>query len=774
MMRRLRLPGFLLSIAVFFFCGHPASSQSRALPDLYNQITAAYQAGRLEEAEKQLRSLLQAHSEELRALSLMGVVLDALKRYDDAEAYYRRAQKLAPNSALIENNLGNHYLIQGKLDKARQAFLRAVALDPRHSNAHFQLVKIQIQKKEYTAALRHLDQMTAMGPETPSLQLLRAQALFGNGQIEQAQALLTQLESQSSGNMQITFLLGMAYVEMERFSDAEKSFARVLQADPTNFEVLYNLGTAALRAGHWERAGEIYQIALQKRPEDVDCLMGLARSLVEGGKEEQALPVLVKSHQLATARPDILLLMAQASSKLGFHSDAVIAYEKYLFLKPGDDMARRERGVALVMSQKLQEGIHELEWYVRKYPKDAWGHYQLASALSLENKKQAIEQINSALQLDPQLKGARFARGVLHLELHQPKDAITDLEAFLIQDPENVKAQDQLGRAFLQNNEPLLAAEILKKAIDQSPENAALYFQYSRALRALGRTQELDAVLDKISQLGGLGGKVIPPAGQPDLFTLSPAERQARDFRNLQKEIQRSPADPEPKLRLAAFYLEQKKIKEALLLMEQIRQLSPDLRILFRCGRLLVDYKLYSNALPFLENVIQKGIVDEEILLDHALVVFHVSGGESGLRALDAIPPSQRSGDYYLLRAQILDQLDKFAEAVDALNQAFRTAPTREDLYSQACGFLIKHKKYGECLKLLEQAEHHVPDSPHLMLIHAIVLHLLNQSYEAAHQPAKIQYQSADATQELIKIESQRPEWYLPYLIHGILLESRH
>jgi tetratricopeptide (TPR) repeat protein len=735
-------------------------SQSPIAPGIYDQITAAYQQGRLEEAEKQLRSLLQAHPAEVRALSLMGVILDAQKRYAEAETYYLKALKLAPGSTLLENNLGNHYLAQGALDKAQQAFLRTVALEPRHPNANLQLIQIHLQKKEYAAALRRFDRLAAADQSSPSLQLLRARALYGAGQKERAQTLLDRLESQAAGDLRIAFSLGMAYAEMERFTDAEKTFTRVLQADPTNFDVLYNLGTAALHAGHWERAGEIYEKALQQKPHDVDCLMGLALALVAVGKEAQALPFLAQANQLAPVRPDILLLMAQTSSKLGLYNDTVISYEKYLQLKPEDDIALRERGIALVMSFRVQEGVRELERYVLKHPKDAWGHYQLAVALSLEDQAKSLEHVNQALQLDPQFWDARFARGVLYVQLHRPKDAIEDLQAFLSHDPEDVDALEQLGHAYLQNNQPQPAADSLKKAIDRAPGNPEFYLHYMRALRALNRTQEINEALAKFNQLGGIKPKELPPAGRFHFFTLSPAERQARYFDNLQKAIQLRPGDLEPRVLLAEFYLSKKKTKDALLLLDQIQQMSPDLKIQARCGRMLVDYGLYSNALPFLESVIRKEPVPDETFLDHALAVFYTAGADSGLKTLDAIPPPKRNGDYYLLRAQILDSLDKSLEAVGALNQAFRAAPTRPDLYYQACSFLIKHKKYEDCLKLLKQAEQYVPGFPDLMLARAIVLELLNQSYEA--------------TEQLAKIQSQRPEWYLPYLIQGIILESQH
>jgi tetratricopeptide (TPR) repeat protein len=89
-----------------------------------------------------------------------------------------------------------------------------------------------------------------------------------------------------------------------------------------------------------------------------------------------------------------------------------------------------------------------------------------------------------------------------------------------------------------------------------------------------------------------------------------------------------------------------------------------------------------------------------------------------------------------------------------------RATPTHPELYFQACSFLFKHKKFEESLRLLEQAEKHVPGSPELALARAVVLEMSNKTYEA--------------TQQLIKVEAQWPEWPQPYVIHGIVLQSQH
>ncbi len=727
----------------------------------YDQITAAYQEGRLEDAELQLRKFLEIRPADVRALGLMGVVLDGQKRYDEAESYYLKAVQLAPNSASLQNNLGNHYLEKGELSKARQAFVRALKIDPRHANANLQLVQINLRQKDYAAALRGLDRLASADNSPPELQLLRLQALYGAGEKEQAQALLAQLEFQAADEPRLAFSLGMAYVEMERYADAERTFTRVLQADPTNFEVLYNLATAALRAGHLERAAGIYQRALDQKPDDVDCLVGLARAFAEAGKDVSALPILTKANGLAPERTDILLLMAQASARLGYFEDTAIAYDKYLQLKPDDDVARRQRGLANALSSKADEGIRDLEWYVQRHPGDAQGHYLLATGLSLKDKAKSLQSLNRALQLDPQFWDARYGRGVLELQLHMLREAIADLQAYLNHEPRNAQALGQLGRAFLQDDQPEAAARFLKQAIDLDPENADLYFHYGRALRLLDRTQEMDEALANFKRLGGRKAREQPPAaGLFDYFKLSPAEQEARYVRNLQDAILRRPGNPEPRVLLAGVYLNQKKNDDALTLLDQVKQISEDVKVLARCGRLLVDSGLYANAIPFLENVIRKEPVPEGSYLDYALAVFRTGGAEKGLTALDTIPSSGRDGDYYLLRAQILDSLGRFEEAVEALNGALRAAPTRPDLYFQACSFLLKHKQYEESLRLLKLAEDHVAASPALMMARAITLEMSNQTQEAM--------------QQLGKIQSQWPEWAPAYVVQGIILQSQH
>ena len=143
--------------------------------------------------------------------------------------------------------------------------------------------------------------------------------------------------------------------------------------------------------------------------------------------------------------------------------------------------------------------------------------------------------------------------------------------------------------------------------------------------------------------------------------------------------------------------------------------------------------------------------------LDLAIVLFHLQSPETALTELDKIPAVDRKGDYFLLRAQILDAQGKIPEAVDALNRGIQAAPTRASLYLQATGFLLKHKLYHEAQELLDQASHILPNERELLLAQVVTLELLRRNIDSAKLLAKIQV--------------RWPEWDRPYLLNGILLE---
>ena len=217
-----------------------------------DDAASAFEQGRVAEADQKLNSFLKNHPADLRALILKGAVLDTLQRWDEAESYHQRALTLAPGSVQVLNNVANHYLASGNAHRAREFYVKAIAIDPHHPNANLQLAQMCVDEKKGGLALQYLNQLPGADSTDPAILLLRARALALDGQCSNIGRLLDQLKGQSNPGSNLDFSIGAVFADCKLYDRAEESFSRALDADPKDFDILYNLGLAALEAGHHE------------------------------------------------------------------------------------------------------------------------------------------------------------------------------------------------------------------------------------------------------------------------------------------------------------------------------------------------------------------------------------------------------------------------------------------------------------------------------------------------------------------------------------------
>ena len=750
----------ILPFALFLFVSPcPAQAPSDQVPSsVLHQIAGDFQQGNVPEAERGVRAALEKAPHDPAALSLLGVILDAKQRYGEAEAAYQKALAVAPGSPGILNNLGNHYMAQGKLDLARAAFLKVVAADPRYPNANLQLAQLSVSARQGAAALKYLDRLPPESQASPPITILRARALKLSGQERAAENLLDQVASKAGSDPSVAFSVGMAFAEWQRYAEAESAFTRALNADPTNFDILYNLGLAAQHAGHTARALEVYRVALQQRPNDPDCLYNVGTVDMQTGHSDEAVMPLMQASKAAPERADILLALSQASQEIGFYGDAAIAIDQYLKLKPHDDLARRERGFCLIRSTSLDQGLEDLRWYTRKHPKDARGLYELAIGETVRTPDVALQHLDQALAIDPQFGPSRFARAVLYYERGRTEDSIADVKLVLAKDPDNFRALDVLGQDYTRLDRYPEAVEVLGRAAKLAPKDPKILTHYAHVLQRSGQKEEAAKVLADFKAFAPEEGH-RPNKGLFDYLNLTPEKQYAKYMENLQRNIGIRPDDPKLRLQLGKTYLELGKPDQALEAFRAAGKLTSDPDILAACGKALLDGGQYAASREFLEPAVAARPAAVDLRLDLATAVFNSAGPDEGLKTLDETPAAQRQGDYFLLRAQILDAMNKPQEAAEALNRGFATAPTRPDLYYQATLFLIKHEQYKRAIGLLELANKTIPDVPELELLQAMAYELVRD-----HD---------NTMRVLARIESRWPEWSMPYMIQGITLAIR-
>ncbi len=140
------------------------SGQKPAMGEALSRAIAAHRAGRLDEAEKTYRAVLQAFPRHPDACHFFGVLLHQRGRSAEGIASILLAISVVPGYTDAHNNLGNVYKETGDLDKAVAAYRQAISLAPQHSGALNNLGIVLKDLGEFEEAIRVLQQAIALEP----------------------------------------------------------------------------------------------------------------------------------------------------------------------------------------------------------------------------------------------------------------------------------------------------------------------------------------------------------------------------------------------------------------------------------------------------------------------------------------------------------------------------------------------------------------------------------------------------------------------------------
>jgi len=676
--------------------------------------------------------------------------LDAAHQCSEAERFYEQALAQGPPSLALLNNLGNHYVLCGDVEKARSYFERVLKLNPQHANANFQLARIATDQHQGARALQYLSRVA---DSQPNARLLRAEALHWAGKQTEALTMLDGLLKEAGADPRLGFLYGLTCARIGAYDRAEAAFNTVLVQQPDDFDVLFNLGRAAVRARHYDRALRAFEVALKLQPNHVDSLLELAEVNAALHDYPRAIYLLAHAKQLAPARPEIPLALAHAAQAGEYYGDAAIAYDDYLRMRPADDTARRDRALIYgYTGARLAEGLKELAWYIEKHADDPLGYYNLAQLTWRDHPQEALDQLAKALRLAPGMAEAYIDLAWLLNRLGRTAEAIPHFLKAIEISPRDIRALDQLGAAYITLDRPADAEKVLRRAISISPDNPEAVMHLGRALMELGREGEARQFLDQFQKTRP--ARVRGPWKQPGMIEsaiLAPAERSRREIERLRRDAGTHPDDPELQFRLASLLLTEGSVEQATSEFRTLLTLNAESRIWHQAGSLLLGFEQYALAKEFL---LRATAQTPAANLDLAVAIFFLEGSATALSTLEQVPEQERSGDYMLLKAQILDAAGQGGEAEKVLEQGRKLSISRPRIARQAALLLVRHDRKDLALDLISKAAGNDPD---LLLTQAIVLALMERN--------------AAAEKVLKDVESQWPEWDRPYLVHGLLLE---
>ncbi len=100
-------------------------------------------------------------------LTNLGVAYYNKKEYPLSEKYYRQALKVAPNSIKALRGLGQTQIATGKYRQAVTSLEKALKIDPRVAETHFDLADAYALSKDYLKAVAAYSKVLELIPDTP-------------------------------------------------------------------------------------------------------------------------------------------------------------------------------------------------------------------------------------------------------------------------------------------------------------------------------------------------------------------------------------------------------------------------------------------------------------------------------------------------------------------------------------------------------------------------------------------------------------------------------
>jgi len=403
--------------------------------------------------------------------------------------------------------------------------------------------------------------------------------------------LVKAVPAHGNGNLQLA-RLDMA---AGAFARAEERLAK-LAGKGADFEVLFLLGRAAGRAGHAANAREALEAALSLREGDTAVMLEAGLANAAAGDYPRAVFLLARAQSGAPKEPGIALALARASEDAGYYGDAVIAYDRYLALKPDDAGALRDR--ARVKAWTVNGSARDLEEYVSKVPGDALGHFYFAQVRWKGDAAGALASLAKAVELDPGLQAAHVARAWLLHRLGRDQEALAHLE----KGSNDVRSLDLKGVVLLSMDRVKEAEAVLRRAAAMAPEDADVALHLGRALMDQGKEQEGQRWLDAYQKLRPARQRdARREAGMIELATLDAAGRRAREIDRFRSMARSRPDDPLLQMHLANLLMADGRRDEALAEYLVLEGLNGDKEIWAQAGRALAGAGEAETAKRFLD-----------------------------------------------------------------------------------------------------------------------------------------------------------------------------
>jgi tetratricopeptide (TPR) repeat protein len=403
-----------------------------------------------------------------------GRLLLVQSNFVSAEAAFKQAASLDPDSAAPSSALGDLYLRQGRTNDAIQAFSAAASGASPDPFAAFRWAEIKREVGELDQAKQILEDLARSDPDYPSAGYRLAQIDLAEGRVDAAADRLKAVLERSPN-----FLPGLALEARLQWMRGDTAGAvsklETLSERAPNFGPFHLvLGQIHARSGNPAQAVPPLETALGLNPNDPEVRLLLAEVRLRTGEPLLASQVLEGlSHEITNSARGIVMLGEAYLGQRRF-PEAVDTFGQLVQMLPEEARAHHIYGLALTGAGQLAEARGALERALELDPGHNQSLWHLARLISrTESQNAAIARVRKHIEEVPESANPWLLLGNLNLAAQDVSAAEAAYRKAVELEPRSTSGYQMLVQICAATDRLPEAVELLDRALAVAPDDVA-------------------------------------------------------------------------------------------------------------------------------------------------------------------------------------------------------------------------------------------------------------------------------------------------------------
>ena len=435
-------------------------------------------------------------------------------KLQDAERLYRAILQSQPLNPDANHNLGLIAVSVNKAEAALPLFKTALEANPKIEQFWLSYIDALIKEKQFENAKLALEQAKQQGVAEEKLNILKTQLIpfakvkepklavqnkglalsqkrkkLSEQKKRKNKATRRNLNGNNPPHEQLSGLL--EYYQNRRFDDAEKLAVSITNEFPKHQFGWKVLGAVLKQTGRVVDSLTAMQKSVNLAPQDAEAHYNLGATLQELGRLEEAIDSYAEAIALKHDSAEAHYNLGITFQELGRLDEAVDSYTKAIALKPDYAEAHYNLGSTLKELGSLNEAAVNYRQAIALKPDFAKAHYNLGITLQeLRRLDEAVDSYVQGIALKPDFAEAHNNLGITLQELRRLDEAVDSYAQAIALKPDFAEAYSNLGLTLQEIGRLDEAVDSYAQAIALKPDSAEAHYNFGITLQELGRLEE--------------------------------------------------------------------------------------------------------------------------------------------------------------------------------------------------------------------------------------------------------------------------------------------